>query len=99
MTRAKVSSGAGTFVKVDYFQKMGFVDDSSFPHYAADIDFTLGAHEAGYTIIFEPKAVIYKKMTEDGTLTHQLHSILTKLIFHYSQELLCPTSDNSKKFK
>ena len=72
--------GAGTFVKVDLFQKIGFIDDESFPHYAADIDFTLRAYETGYKIIFEPTAVLYKKMGKNSTSTHLKENIFITLI-------------------
>lgn len=72
--------GAGTFVKVDVFLDIGLIDDRAFPHYAADIDFTLRAYESGYRIIFEPNAVLYKKMGVNRLSSNRNYSILQTLI-------------------
>lgn len=63
--------GAGTFVNIRFFKKIGFIDDNTFPQYGADIDFTLRAKKAGYRIILEPKAVIWKKLEATGIFSPQ----------------------------
>lgn len=72
--------GAGTFVRADLFGEIGFIDDRIFPHYAADIDFTLRAYEAGYKIIFEPKAILYKKMGDNGSSATPKYSLFKKFV-------------------
>ena len=72
--------GAGTFVNVDVFEKIGLIDDGSFPQYRGDIDFTLRAHKAGYRVIFEPTAVLYKKMEPNTSSCAKRPEIFRKLI-------------------
>ena len=62
VTDTKWVPGAGTFTPDEAFKRVGLLDQRLFPHYAADIDFTLRCHAAGFKILLEPKAVIYKKM-------------------------------------
>lgn len=72
--------GAGTFVNVELFKKIGFLNDRYFPQNRADIDFTLRAHEAGYKIIFEPQAVLFKRNKVTDPSAEKKHGILEKII-------------------
>ncbi|MCX6227027.1 MAG: glycosyltransferase family 2 protein [Bacteroidia bacterium] len=64
--------GSGTFLNTHYFKKIGFIDAKTFPQYGADIDFTLRARKAGYRIVFEPKALIWKKLETTGIISSQM---------------------------
>jgi GT2 family glycosyltransferase len=59
-------SGRGTLIPVAVFRDIGLYDVQSFPHYAADYDFSLGAARAGYDLLLHPKCYLYSRTDLTG---------------------------------
>jgi GT2 family glycosyltransferase len=62
--------GMGTFIHKSVFEKIGFVDESMFPQYHGDSDFTFRAKLAGYSIKVYPELKIWNDKSNSGLL-HQ----------------------------
>jgi len=49
-------------VKVEYLEDLGLMDETTFPQYWADSDFSLRARKRGYTLLVDQESVIYHKV-------------------------------------
>jgi GT2 family glycosyltransferase len=58
--------GRGTLIPISVFHKVGLYDEKNFPHYAADYDFSLRAHEMGYRLLLSPSCYLYSKTQMTG---------------------------------
>jgi GT2 family glycosyltransferase len=54
-------SGRGTLIPVRVFKRIGLYDARTFPHYAADYDFSLRAKRAGNALLLHPRCYLYSK--------------------------------------
>lgn len=59
-------SGRGTLISARVFHQIGLYDARHFPHYAADYDFSLRAHQAGYALLLHPSCYLYSKTQLTG---------------------------------
>jgi GT2 family glycosyltransferase len=59
-------TGRGTLIPVSVFRELGLYDAQSFPHYAADYDFSLRARKAGYDLLLHPKCYLYSRTDLTG---------------------------------
>ena len=59
--------GRGLLIPTEVFKSIGLFDEKTFPHYAADYDFTLKAGRFGYKIYcnFDAKLLIYPEESGD----------------------------------
>jgi GT2 family glycosyltransferase len=82
--------GRGTLIPISVFKEIGLFDDRTFPHYAADFDFTLRAAKVGYNIYINYDAIIYSYVKETGLkLEHKYE--LTRL-FDYFTNIKSPAN-------
>jgi GT2 family glycosyltransferase len=51
-------TGASVAIRRDVFEQLGCLDEG-FPLYFEDLDFSCQVKKAGYTILFQPKSVVY----------------------------------------
>lgn len=58
--------GRGTLIPVKVFKVIGFYDNSSFPQYAADEDFSLRAKKKGYDLLVSTKSLVFSEVQETG---------------------------------
>ena len=58
--------GRGTLIPVAVFRQIGVYDDTNFPHYAADYDFSLRASKFGYDLLLHPDCFLYSKTNLTG---------------------------------
>jgi len=56
-------SGCCMLIKKDVFKKIGLLDEVYSPVYCEDIDFCLRAKKAGFKILYNPKAVVWHKVS------------------------------------
>ncbi|MCF8379128.1 MAG: glycosyltransferase family 2 protein [Bacteroidales bacterium] len=61
--------GMGTIIHKSVFEKVGFVDNESFPQYHGDSDFTFRAKKAGFKVLCNPELIIYNDTRNTG-LSH-----------------------------
>ena len=70
-------------VKREVFEKIGYLDDQLYL-YLEDLDFCLRAKQAGYKLIYEPKAVIWHKNASSsdkpGSKLHQYYQTRNRMI-------------------
>jgi GT2 family glycosyltransferase len=59
-------SGRGTLIPVRIFKKIGLFDADTFPHYAADYDFSLRAKQVGCALVLHPRCYLYSKTNLTG---------------------------------
>jgi GT2 family glycosyltransferase len=59
--------GMGVLMPRILFHDVGYFDDKYFPQYLGDIDLWLRAHHFGYTIIFNPKSIVWDHTDKSGT--------------------------------
>ena len=58
--------GRGCLIPVQVFEKIGLFDTKNFPHYFADFDFTLTAHEHGFEVFYNFDAKLLTYPDESG---------------------------------
>ena len=58
--------GRGTLIPIKVFKEIGFFDNSNFPQYAADYDFSLRAKEKGYRLLVSTKSLVFSEVQETG---------------------------------
>lgn len=58
--------GRGTLIPIKVFKEIGFFDNSNFPQYAADYDFSLRAKEKGYKLLISTKSLVFSEVQETG---------------------------------
>ena len=58
-------NGACLLVKAEVFRKTGLLDEDFFL-YGEDLDFCIRARKAGYTLWYEPSAIIYHKVSRSS---------------------------------
>ncbi len=51
--------GKGVLIPATVYRKIGLYDEDNFPHYHADTDFVLSAHEAGIPVIVDFESIVY----------------------------------------
>ena len=56
--------GKGVLIPVALFQRFGIYDEARFPHYHADSDFALVAHEAGIPVLVDFDTVVYSDVNQ-----------------------------------
>ena len=80
------ATGACMFVKREVFEKIGYFDERYFL-YLEDMDFCVKAKNAGFKIIFEPKAVIWHKNASSsggsGSQLQDYYITRNRLIFAF----------------
>lgn len=58
--------GRGCLIPTQVFEKIGLFDTKNFPHYYADFDFTLTAHENGFEVFYNFDAKLLTYPDESG---------------------------------
>lgn len=51
------------------FREIGFFDNDSFPQYHGDADLSLRAARVGYSLLVEPRSVVYRRTAKSGGIT------------------------------
>ena len=59
----KWSTCTGILINTTFFKDIGMMDYKNFPQYRADVDFTFRAYKKGYRLIFEPRSIIWDKVS------------------------------------
>jgi GT2 family glycosyltransferase len=85
--------GMGTVIHKSVYEKIGYVDNESFPQYHGDSDFTFRAKLAGFKIIVYPNLKIWNDKSNSGllhdnkykTLVNSLKSI--KSNYHVGKDI------------
>jgi len=79
----KFVSGCSLLMKKEVCQKIGLLDEKLFLYYE-DFDFCLRAKKAGFSLIYEPKAVVWHKNAQStmgsGSDLHQYYQTRNRLI-------------------
>ncbi|HET60534.1 MAG TPA: glycosyltransferase family 2 protein [Chloroflexi bacterium] len=70
------TGGRGVLIPRSIFDVVGLFDELVFPHYAADNDFGLRVHKAGYGILIEPSARVRLYAEQTGLKPAQTFSSL-----------------------
>lgn len=73
--------GMGTLIHKSVFEKIGFVDDKTFPQYHGDSDFTLRAKENNYKVMVYPSLRIYNDTSKSGLYHQESFKKLYKSLF------------------
>lgn len=77
------ASGCCMLIKREVIENIGFLDEQLYL-YLEDVDFCLRARQAGYKIVYEPRAVIWHKNASSsgkpGSKLHQYYQTRNKLI-------------------
>jgi GT2 family glycosyltransferase len=60
--------GMGTTIHKSVFEKIGYLDEKSFPQYHGDSDFTFRAKKNGFELIAFPQLIIYNDTRNTGML-------------------------------
>lgn len=91
-------SGAALFVRRDILEKFGGFDDAFAPAYCEDADLTLRLRRAGYSLVYEPDAVVAHHLSkstvrkdDDGRQLEKVRLIgrnRAKLIKRWAEDLL-----------
>ncbi len=78
------ATGCCILVKREVLEKVGFLDKKFFLYYE-DVDFSLRAVEAGYSLRFEPTAIIWHKNAGSsggaGSSTHEYYQSRNRIYF------------------
>ena len=59
-------TGMGTIIPAEIIKNIGYWDESNFPQYFGDMDFTLRAKKKGYKIFVDPKLKIWNDFNSTG---------------------------------
>ena len=59
----KWSGCTGILINTTFFEDIGMMDYKNFPQYLAAIDFTFRTYKKGYRLIFEPRSIIWDKVS------------------------------------
>ncbi|MGE4106220.1 MAG: glycosyltransferase family 2 protein [Bacteriovoracia bacterium] len=51
----------GTLIPIELFRRLGLFDQTTLPHYAADMEFFIRAKRAGYRLLMSRQAAVYHK--------------------------------------
>ncbi len=63
--------GRGCLIPKEVFEKIGLFDEKRFPHYLADYDFTLTAHENGFEVFLNYDALLHTYPDESGNFQNR----------------------------
>lgn len=66
--RADWVHASSTMYPSAVFRKIGFFDNDNFPQYHGDADFSLRAAKAGYSLLVEPRSIVYRRIEKSGGL-------------------------------
>lgn len=64
--RAEWVHASSTIYPSAIFRELGLFDNDSFPQYHGDADFSLRAARAGYSLLVEPRSVVYRRTAKSG---------------------------------
>lgn len=73
--------GMGTLIHRDIYNKIGMVDEKTFPQYHGDSDFTLRAKLNGFKIMVFPTLKIYNDTTNSGLKHNESFNRLFRSLF------------------
>jgi GT2 family glycosyltransferase len=85
--------GMGTFIHKSVINKIGLVDNTTFPQYHGDSDFTFRAKLAGYTIKVYPHLRIWNDKSNSGLLHQDSYKQLLRTLndvksnYHISKDI------------
>jgi GT2 family glycosyltransferase len=65
-TRSEWVHASSTIYPSSVFREIGFFDNDNFPQYHGDADFSLRAARAGYSLLVEPRSVVYRRTAKSG---------------------------------
>jgi GT2 family glycosyltransferase len=69
-------AGRGSLIPIQVFKEIGLFDEHSFPHYAADEDFSLQCKKKGYKLLIALNAMVLSEVGATGLKsTHQKKNI------------------------
>lgn len=68
LQKVTVFPGRGLLISLEVFDTIGLFDEKSFPHYAADYDFTLRANKAGFGLFCSWDAIVEIYPDESGSV-------------------------------
>ena len=81
-------TGAAMFVSKEVFQKIGFFDEKYFLYYE-DSDFSKRAKEAGFKVLYQPKAMVYHENAQSTGLGSPLQDyFITRNRMLYASKFL-----------
>lgn len=66
------ATGAAMFVKREVFEKIGLINEDYFL-YLEDLEFSQRAKEAGFDILYVPKAVVWHKVSQSSAVGSELN--------------------------
>ncbi|MDA8430802.1 MAG: glycosyltransferase family 2 protein [Geobacteraceae bacterium] len=66
--RAEWVHASSTIYPSAVFHDIGYFDSDNFPQYHGDADFSLRAARAGYSLLVEPRSVVYRRTATSGGL-------------------------------
>lgn len=58
--------GMGVLIPRQCFELVGPYDSKRFPHYRADMDFSLRAKRAGFRLVYEPRSLVWNDKSQTG---------------------------------
>lgn len=64
--RAEWVHASSTIYPSVVFREIGFFDNDNFPQYHGDADLSLRAAKAGYSLLVEPRSVVYRRTAKSG---------------------------------
>ncbi len=84
-------SGRGTIIPREVFEKIGFFDNVSFKHYAADYDFSLRAKYAGYELFVNSDTPVFSPFEKSrvGSIGQSIPDFI-KSFFHIKSPIYIP---------
>lgn len=74
-------TGMGTITHASVYQDIGMLDEKNFPQYHGDSDFTFRAKTKGYTLLVNPKLMIYNDTDNSGLIHDDSFRNLFKSLF------------------
>ena len=74
--------GMGTLIPATVVNKIGYWDETYFPQYHGDSDYTLRAGEAGFRIVMDPKLILWNDKSNSGLTHGNRIAGLYRMMFH-----------------
>ena len=67
--------GRGMLIPISVFSKIGLLDELHFQHHMADLDFSIRARKAGFSLFVATKCVVYEHAEATGLVLNQSTSL------------------------
>ncbi len=90
--------GRGVLIPISIVNKLGLMDENRFPHYGADIDYSLKIKKNGYNLLVSKEAIVKSHINETGIAVNDKVRLNIKTIIEIFFSIKSPNNVKTRYY-